>query len=109
VLEKQLSNKKGRFDLKGNEESLRLLDYIAQRSYGVYFDAPTERAAIHDGCEQFSRAPLADSLNQKIEKYNSIYANSEQANPSKDEEPKTLSAFDKMVLRHIESGKKRSK
>ena len=109
VLEEQLSNKKGRFDLKGNEESLRLLDYIAQRSYGVYFDAPTERAAIHDGCEQFSRAPLADSLDQKIEKYNSIYANSEQANPSEDEKPKKMSAFDKMVLGHIESGKKRSK
>jgi hypothetical protein len=59
ALHAQLENKKGKVS-KNNGGSLALLDYLAQRGFGIYFDAPTEAAAIDAGCRQFAEAQKPD-------------------------------------------------
>lgn len=60
ALNEQLQNKKGVVDAKRNGGSLALLDYLSQRAYGVYFDAPSEIDAIAAGCRQFAEAHKRD-------------------------------------------------
>ena len=38
---------------KGGEKLLRIIDYVVQQNYGIYFDAVTERGLLNDGIEQF--------------------------------------------------------
>ena len=38
---------------KGGEKLLRVVDYVVQQNYGVYFDAVTERRLLEAGLEQF--------------------------------------------------------
>ena len=38
---------------KGGEKLLRVIDYVVQQNYGIYFDAVTERRLIGEGIEQF--------------------------------------------------------
>jgi hypothetical protein len=52
---------------KGGEKLLRVIDYVVQQNYGVYFDAVTERQLIAAGLEQFKawHAQIEDAMVRK--------------------------------------------
>ncbi len=52
--------------LKGETRTLRAIDFITQRNYGIYFDIDTERKRIYAGMDDFKRYRQSKSEHEVV-------------------------------------------